>query len=365
MKLVIATPLYPPESGGPATYARLLVDHLPTLKTDGGKENSERDEVALVKFSDVRHLPKIIRHVVYFFNVHKAARSADVILALDPVSTGLPAALAAKILKKPFVVKIVGDFAWEQGRQRFGITSDLDTFVREKKVPLAVAFLRTIQKFTARSASRIIVPSHYLEKILIEWGVPSEKISVIYNSIEAPHLTDTNLPKKAKQVVTVARLVPWKGIYELIDAVALVQKNISEVSLLIIGDGPEEMRLKERILSHDEVLLAMHASEVFVLNSSYEGLSHVLIEALHLGNAILASDAGGNTELIQDGINGLVVTVGDMNALVEALQTLLKDENGIQKRLSKGAIESSHLFTVPVMINMTRELLVSTYSSAL
>jgi glycosyltransferase involved in cell wall biosynthesis len=118
MKLVIATPLYPPESGGPATYAKLLTEHLSADESGA----HERDFVALVKFSDVRHLPKIIRHSAYFFKVLKAGRSADVILALDPVSTGFPAALAAGMLRKPFVVKIVGDFAWEQGRQRFGIT---------------------------------------------------------------------------------------------------------------------------------------------------------------------------------------------------------------------------------------------------
>src|SRR3990167_7909869 len=106
MRIVIATPLYPPEIGGPATYAKLLFEGLP----------EKGIEVELVKFSDVRHLPKIIRHIAYFLRVLKAARNANVVLALDPVSVGLPAMKAAQKARKPFVVKIVGDYAWEQGQ---------------------------------------------------------------------------------------------------------------------------------------------------------------------------------------------------------------------------------------------------------
>src|SRR3989344_1930156 len=119
MKLVIATPLYPPEIGGPATYAEILMRELPKRGV----------EVELVKFSDVRHLPKIIRHYFYYRRVLEAARGADAVFALDPVSTGLPAMRAAKKAGKPFAVKIVGDYAWEQGVQRFGVTLDLDEFV--------------------------------------------------------------------------------------------------------------------------------------------------------------------------------------------------------------------------------------------
>ena len=370
MKLVIATPLYPPDSGGPATYAHLLATHLPAAMGEKG----ERDEVALVKFSDVRHLPKVIRHLAYFFNVLSAAQKADVILALDPVSTGFPAILAAGILHKPFVVKIVGDFAWEQGRQRFGITNNLDDFVRQGRVPFPVAFLRSIQTFVAHHATRIIVPSHYLERIIITWGINPEKISVIYNSIEVEEKSGVH--ETGNVIVTVARLVPWKGISELIDAVATVRKEIPDASLLIIGDGPDEAILMEKgkkVLgdaisfagprSHEEVLQAMSASSVFVLNSTYEGLSHVLIEALHLGKVIVATDAGGNSELIKDDVNGILVPVGDTETLAKALVRALKDKDA-RSRFSAHARESSHRFAVPVMISMTRELLSSLTPSA-
>src|SRR3989344_5012189 len=102
-RILIATPLYPPGAGAPATYTKLLEEELP----------KRGFEIAVVKFSSVRHLPKGLSHLAYFWRVLKSGRSADLILALDPVSVGLPAWLAAKILRKRFIVKIVGDFAWE------------------------------------------------------------------------------------------------------------------------------------------------------------------------------------------------------------------------------------------------------------
>ncbi len=208
------------------------------MRTEG---SGERDEVALVKFSDVHHLPTGIRHIAYFFKVVSAAQAADVVLALDPVSTGFPAILAAGLLRKPFVVKIVGDFAWEQARQRSRITMNLDEFVRQRQVPPPIAFLRAIQTFVANHAARIIVPSHYLERIIIAWGVQPEKISVIYNSIEVPSFAKTDHEKK-NVIMTAARLVPWKGISELIDAVAIVKKEIPDVSLLVVGKGTRKNR---------------------------------------------------------------------------------------------------------------------------
>ncbi|NOY35824.1 MAG: glycosyltransferase family 4 protein, partial [bacterium] len=108
MRILICTGIYPPDIGGPATYSKLLFDEL-----------SKRGvEVEVLSFGDVRRLPKIIRHLVYFLKTLKRARGADIVFAQDPVSVGLPAAIAAKILQKRFILKVVGDYAWEQYNQR-------------------------------------------------------------------------------------------------------------------------------------------------------------------------------------------------------------------------------------------------------
>ena len=118
IKLLIATPLYPPEIGGPATYVKFLEENLP----------KERFELTVVPFGQVKHLPYIIRHVVFFAKVFARAKNADIVYALDPLGSGIPAWFAAKLLGKKLMLRIAGDRAWETALQKFGIAESLDTF---------------------------------------------------------------------------------------------------------------------------------------------------------------------------------------------------------------------------------------------
>lgn len=320
MKVVIATPLYPPEIGGPATYVQLLEKELPRRGI----------EVSVVKFSEVRRLPRLLRHYRYYQRVYREAREADLVFALDPFSTGLPALLASKRAQRPLVLKVVGDYAWEQGVQRFGVRASLDEFTRMSRVPFPVRILRAVQRQVARRAARVIVPSEYLRQLVTTWGVASERMSVIYNAVEVPPLSE--LPEVVKDlqkpfVVTAGRLVPWKNIDGVIDAM----NRVPDLALVVAGDGPEREALEERAralgdrviftgqLPHAELLAVMKAADALVLNSSYEGLSHLLVEAVLLGVPVVATRAGGNAEVILDGVNGALVPVGDTDALVRAL----------------------------------------------
>lgn len=362
MRLLIATPLYPPDPGGPATYARILEQELP----------SRGVQVALLKFSDVRRFPKVIRHVAYFVLLMRAGRDADAILALDPVSTGLPAMLAAKLLKKAFFVKVVGDYAWEQGTQRFGIRVTLDEFVRTAHMPFSVAVLRRVQTMVARAARTVIVPSEYLRGIVTRWGIESEHVTVIYNAMQEEEIGE--VPPRAQamerpRVVSVGRLVPWKGMPGLIHAIAAVREDVPGTSLLVAGDGPDRdilerlmhARLKDAgsllgPLSHADTLALIKDADVFVLNSTYEGLSHLLIEALALGKAIVATDVGGNPELIEDGKNGLLVPSGDRDALAEAIRHLLQTPKH-REVLGRAAEESAKRFSTSAMAETTVSVL--------
>lgn len=299
MRLVVATPLYPPDLGGPATYTTFLERELP----------SRGITLEVVSFADVRHLPKLLSHFVYYRNVLKALRRSDAVLALDPVSVGLPAMKAAQKLKKPLFVKIVGDYAWEQGRQRFGVTASLDEFVKTPQSSSFVRFLQKTQTAVAAYAKHVIVPSEYLKTIVTAWGIAAEKISVIYNVPDTSEIGEERaFNLSAPRVVTVARLVPWKGIEGLIHAVAKARVHIPSLSLLIIGDGPDRRALEAHAdsvlkegyvftgaLAHKDTLAAMRSSDIFVLNTSYEGFSHVLLEAAALNIPIVTTPSGGES----------------------------------------------------------------------
>lgn len=332
MKIVLATPLYPPEVGGPATYAKALVEGLP----------SEGVEIELVKFSDVRKFPKLVRHIAYFKRVVKAAQNADVVLALDPVSTGLPALRAAKKAGKPLVVKIVGDYAWEQGRRRFGVTQTLDEFVRTPQSSWKVRAMQRIQTRVASEATRIIVPSAYLKSIVEAWGIPSDKIVVIYNGIELPRTLPEAQRPAGFFVVSSGRRVPWKG-FESIERVVSSMRGT-----FFLAEG----------LSHEEALGKVKAADVYVLNSEYEGLSHALIEAMMLGTPIVATNVGGNPELIEDGKTGLLIPPRDEQALRAALQQIADDPAAAKTRAAAAQV-AAQKFSMSAMLTQTAALLTS------
>ncbi|MDR3548048.1 MAG: hypothetical protein P4M11_07255, partial [Candidatus Pacebacteria bacterium] len=134
MKLVLATPLFPPDSGGPATDAALLAKELP----------KHGIETVVCSFGKVRHLPSGIRHVAYAFEVWKEARRADGIVAFDTFSACLPAAWVARVLRKPLIIRVPGDFAWEQATQRFGVTDSIEVF-QTKRYGFRVEMTRWLQ----------------------------------------------------------------------------------------------------------------------------------------------------------------------------------------------------------------------------
>ena len=352
-RLLVATPLYPPEPGGPATYAHVLAHELPLHGVS----------VDMVKFSDVRHLPKVFRHLAYGWKVYVGAKDADLILALDCVSVGFPALIASFVRRKPFYVKMVGDYAWEQGRQRFGITQDLEVFVRMGRVSMPVALLRMIQTYVASSARHVLVPSHYLEHIVSTWGIPATKIHVVYNAVESEEVGShsSSMPLPHPSILCIGRLVPWKHVDAVIDAVALMTQEGTPATLVVVGTGPQETVLRKYAtqkgvpvqfmgaLGRAETQRILAQADVLVLNSSYEGLSHVLIEGIQQGKAIVATKAGGNGEVITDDVNGLLVSPHDTVALAGAVTRILSD-SAVRTRLEEGARASSGRFTIEAMV---------------
>jgi glycosyltransferase involved in cell wall biosynthesis len=225
-----------------------------------------------------------------------------------------------------------------------------------------------MQSRVARSARSIIVPSEYLKGVVAAWGISREKIEVIYNSVPVEELGTVpgavkHLPRPV--AVSVGRLVPWKGMDGIIDAVAMLREQKIGASLVIAGDGPERVPLvahAEEVLkggyiftgalSHADTLALMKCADVLVLNSSYEGLSHLLIEALQVGAPIVATNVGGNPEMITDGQEGLLVPFGDAPVLVEAVARVLSDEK-LRLNLSMHARESASIFSTETMLDAT------------
>jgi glycosyltransferase involved in cell wall biosynthesis len=327
-KILIATGVYPPESGGPATYTKLLEECLPALGFS----------VQVLPFRAVRHLPKVVRHVAYFFKLLGLSRKADIVYALDTVSVGLPAALTAMLRGKKFFVRVPGDYAWEQAQQRFGVSDELDTF-QHKSYGVRVWVLRAAQRFVVNHARAVVVPSEYMKKIVSMWTNGS-KVHRIYTSITLPppYALPEDRPK-GFLIVSFGRRVPWKGF----EALERVVAREPQWKLKIFSELP-----------HVQAMGWLKAADVYVNNSTYEGLSHQLVEALSLGTPIVATDAGGNREVV--GACGLVVPTKDDEALYKALKEIEMDKVGVAARATQGLVQAKH-FNIDTTITQLVELL--------
>src|SRR3989344_632171 len=358
-RILIVTGIFPPDVGGPATYSKILLDELP-------KENFC---AKVLSFGSVKYLPKGISHIAYFLKAMRLGARADIIFAQDPVSVALPAMLAAKILRKKFILKIVGDYAWEQGVQRFEVKEILDDFLN-KKYGINVEVLRKIEKFVANHTEKIIVPSEYLKKVVSAWGVNPNKIKVIYNAFDFKDFEHTLRRPTSKLIVSAGRLVPWKGFGTLIEIMPKILREVPDAKLIIIGDGPERHKLKLQVatwwlgrqvelignLPHKKVLEYLASADAFILNTAYEGFSHQILEAMAIGAPVITTNVCGNPELVENNVSGILVEFNDKEAIKNSILKLLKDEKLTQK-LTSAAFQKSKQFSKERMINETIKIL--------
>ena len=368
MKVLIATGLFPPESGGPATYSKTLLEELPQKGL----------EVSVLPYRTVRQYPKFLRHTAYFFKLLKMSFGADIIFAQDPLSVGLPSALVAFLTRKKFVLKIVGDYAWEQATQRFGYTGTLEQFQSSKsghQMPAFGRLMQILERWVARRALKVIVPSKYLGRIVALWGVPKKNIVVVYNGIAAEAVGLKQVIRgllrfKGKLVISIGRLVPWKGFEALIRVHPALRKKFPDLSLLLVGSGPDQEKLENLAgnlkvadsviftgnVERAVVLRYMRAADVFVGNARYEGFSHILLEASAVGVPIITTKIGGNPELIEDNVNGYLIKPDDEKTLEHRIEKLLTSPE-TRARLAGNAKKRVEKFSIGTMVNETVHVL--------
>jgi len=354
MKILIATGIYPPEIGGPATYAKLLHDRLPSygFTTD------------ILPFREVRQWPKIIRHLVYLFKILRRGREADLIFTQDPVSTGLPSIIGGKMLGKKVIIRVAGDYAWEQGRSRFGVVAGIDEF-QHNKYAWRVNLLKKIQSYSVGVADQVITPSKYFARLVSGWNSRA-KVMCIYNGIELP----ANKPetrRDRKLLFSAGRLVNWKGFDVLIE---LMRDLPPDWRLFIAGDGPDRKKLesminsfnlKDRVkllglISREQILEYLSRAGIFVLNTSFESFSFQVVEAMWAEVPVIATNVGNLAEIITDGEEGLLVSPNNQEQILGAILALDSDDELRERIIKKAKLKASQ-FSVDLTLKNLGSLL--------
>jgi glycogen synthase len=211
-----------------------------------------------------------------------------------------------------------------------------------------------IERWGERSAEAVVVITPRLCRLLLSDGVDEDRVHVIPPGVN-PSLFDGPFEDPfagvgRPRVLFVGRLAPQKGVRNLVAAAGLLEDPSAQV--LLVGDGPERPALEreaERIglgdrlhflgfVAHDRLPAVLAHADLLVLPSLYEELGTVLLEAMQAGLPIVASKTGGIPDVIEDGVNGMLVPPGEPELLARAIDRLLADR-GLAYRLGEGAQE--------------------------
>lgn len=319
-RLLITTGIYAPHIGGPATHAALIAKGLASDYT-----------VTVLTYSRwMRAVPQPFRFLLFLAMSWRASRNADLTYALSPLGTGV----ATACIGKPFIVRVAGDRAWEDAVNKKRTSLLIDDFQKVQHR----GFKHRLQVWVCKKARAVVVPSEYLASIVAGWGIEQGKIKIVPNAVE--HVVAEPLNEiHGKLIVSIGRLVPWKGFRMLIKLMPQLLEINPFFRLIIIGNGPDmpvlqtmirNMNLQNKVYlvgkkTSEEAARYLAAAQLFVLNTGYEGFSHTLLEAMAAGVPVITTSAGGNRELIRQGENGFMVKYNDEFNLLEAIKTLSKD----------------------------------------
>jgi glycosyltransferase involved in cell wall biosynthesis len=232
----------------------------------------------------------------------RAARDADIVHAHWLGAGGI-----AATLDKPCVLQVWG--------------TDVEL---ARRVP-------SIARPVLRRAAAVVAASTELAAAAERLG--AREVRVIPNGVDVP--ARVGEPDEPPHVLFAGRLSPEKGVLELVEAAR-------GLPLVVAGDGPLRPRVPGALgfVPHDELVHLYGRAAVVACPSHREGYGVVCAEAMAHGRAVVATAVGGMRDLVEDGVNGLVVPVGDVPALRAALERLLGDGD-LRRRLGAAARETA------------------------
>ncbi len=335
MRVLVVSGIWPPDVGGPASHAPQVAEHLLArgheVEVVVTAAASPEPRTYPVRWTS-RRLPPGLRHVHAALTIARCARRADVVY-----STGMfgRSALGAALARRPYVLKLTGDPAFERARWRGLAQGDVEAYQRGGG-GLLDRLLRRMRDRTVRRAAFVFCPSSYLRELALSWGAEPARVEVLPNpapaGVELPprEVLRRRLGIEGFTLVFAGRLTAQKALEVAFAAV----ERCEGATLLVAGDGPERERL-ERLagpcvrflgpLERRAVLELFAAADAALLSSSWENFPHTVVESLAAGTPVVATDVGGVGEVVRDGENGLLVPAGDVEALAAAVSRLAGD----------------------------------------
>ena len=328
MKILIVVGIFPPDIGGPATFVPLIAKKLI-------QNNYEVEVICLsdslnnpannfeFKVHRIKRKQKLfIRWIKTILKIISIGRKADLLFV-----NGLPmeSYVANLLIRKKVIRKVVGDWAWERGRN-LNLTNDAFDEFQDKKHSLHLEIAKFSRGWTTKKADLVITPSKHLKSVVNKWGAENERIKVIYNGTDLFKENIDSSQKEYINLITVGRLAPFKNIDKIILSLIELQSIDSNLyKLTIVGDGPQRKNLEKLVsenrltefvtftgqLEKEELKKYYLEADIYIQASGYEGLPHTLLEAISHNLSIISTPIGGTNEILENNTNGWTVDLVD------------------------------------------------------
>lgn len=267
--------------------------------------------------------------------------------------------IVARCLRIPYVVRVVHGMP--------------EPFKGLKNLKMA-SYTLADRLVTRWLVDKVVAVSSDIERLLSQiYG--ADRIVCIHNGIdlEAVHVTTQRAMKRnewqiddeAVLIGTVGRLVPVKGHAILLEALRILGNSNPNVKLLLIGDGPLRVLLEAEVKQlglEQAVIFTGHQKQsydfinmmdIFVLPSLHEGIPMVLLEALALKRAVIASRVGGIPEVVSHGVSGMLVSPGNAAELATGIRELVQDRAKAEEFGVAGRRQVEQEFDASLMANRT------------
>lgn len=269
----------------------------------------------------------------------------DIIHLAGLQSSGFHAILACKLARNKRVIMTVHGFAGDSL-----ILSKMKKFI----------FNKIIEPFTLYFSDAVYTVCKYASERKMIKKYARNYIGYIHNSAPIIDMNESksslreelNLSKTDIVCTTASRIVEDKGYKYLAQAIKTIDCNKSNLKFVIIGDGAYKNELEKMLadeinegtvffLGHrKDVVEILKCSDIFIFPTLHENLSNSLLEACATRNAIIATNVGGNPEVIKDGINGILIPPYDSEAIQNAIIRYIKNPE-FRLEMSSAAYETA------------------------
>jgi glycosyltransferase involved in cell wall biosynthesis len=215
----------------------------------------------------------------------------------------------------------------------------------EKRLP---PFAQSLVRWTFAQASGVVVIGSEPRRFVIdELGVPAKKVDIVINGVPGPQQAPARVTSDVKRLLFVGTLCERKGVGGLLQALARTDLDRAKVEVILAGNGDLERYQREASAlgvidwirfegwcDQEKVSQLLATADVLVLPSRDEVLPLVILEALAYGVAVVTTPIGETPMVLDDGVNVRFVPVGDVDALAQALASVLVDED-LRARLGR------------------------------